>query len=154
MGVQPARAGAAARAPGASRRGVSFCLSGDIHFAITGKVTYFTGAPLVAQSRIAQLVSSALKNVPPATQDAYAQLGIAEQLGAAISGPYDRLGWAGAGDAPTFDKTGGSFQLASKMIDTPAVIPVRMLPPNALAQLRAHARQATRMGVALRSRQG
>ena len=120
----------------ASRRAVVL-LSGDIHFAVTGKVTYFTGAPLVAQSRIAQLVSSALKNVPPATQVAYAQLGIAEQIGAAISGPYDRLGWAGAGDAPTFDKTGASFQLASKMIDTPAVIPVRMLPPNALAQLHA-----------------
>ena len=122
-----------------SSRPAVVLLSGDIHFAITGNVTYFTATPqgLVAKSRFAQLVSSALKNVPPAAQVAYAQLGIAEQIGAVIGGPYDRLGWAGAGDAPTFDTTGASFQLASKMLDTPAVIPVRMLPPNALAQLRS-----------------
>ena len=104
------------------------------------------------ESQIAQLVSSALKkNVPPATQVAYAHRSgsprTARRGDLRATARYDRLGWAGAGDAPTFDKTGGSFQLASKMIDTPAVIPVRMLPPNALRPAaRAHARQATQNG--------
>jgi hypothetical protein len=122
-----------------SRPAVVF-LSGDIHFSLTSKVTYWrkddTNA-LAPVSRFAQLISSALKNVPPEEKRSMATLGIVEQLGAVIAGPVDRLGWASGGvDGPNFDTTGASWQLVHRMNKNPAVIPVRMLPDPVVAQLR------------------
>ncbi len=123
----------------ASREAVVL-LSGDIHYALTGSVTYFrhTDSGLEAVSRFAQLISSALKNEPGGARQAYAQLGIVEEIGALVAGPYDRLGWATGGvEGPDFDLTGGSYQLPRLMKLNPAVIPVRMLPDAARAQLRS-----------------
>jgi hypothetical protein len=123
----------------ASRKAVVI-LSGDIHYSLTGQVTYFAhrGEGLVPVSRFAQLISSALKNEPGGAEAAYAQLGIAEQIGALIGGPYDRLGWASGGtDGPNFDLTGASYQLALKLRMNPAIVPVRMLPKPVRDQLRA-----------------
>ncbi len=84
-----------------------------------------------------QLISSALKNEKGGIIQALVQLGIAEQLGAIVGGPYDRLGWHEGGvNGPDFDKTGASRQLIARMNSNPAVIPVRMLNDIALQQLR------------------
>ncbi len=125
-----------------SSREAVVILSGDIHYSLTGQVTYFrhTDSGLAPVSRFAQLISSALKNEPGGANAAYAQLGIVEQIGAVVGGPYDRLGWAtGGGEGPNFDLTSASYHLALKMRMNPAIIPVRMLPDAARQQLRARA---------------
>ena len=118
-------------------------LSGDIHFSLTGKLTYWTGGAsgLRVQSRIVQLISSALKNEPGGLKQALVQLGIAEQLGALVGGPYDRLGWRGGTDSPDFVRgfitPRTPAQLAYRARSNPAIIPSRMLDDDAKAKLYA-----------------
>lgn len=125
-------------------------LSGDIHFSMTGKLTYWKrsegsfGNPsrLVPASRFAQLISSAVRNEKGGMIQELVQLGLAEQLGAVIGGPYDRLGWAEGGvNRPDFDTTGSSHQLITKMRMNPVVIPTRMLNATAKQQLRTRTMQ-------------
>jgi hypothetical protein len=134
-----------------SSRSAVVLLSGDIHFSLTGKVTYWKhdpGSPgnpshLVPVSRFVQLISSALKNEPGGMKQALVQLGIAEQLGAIIGGPYDRLGWREGGvNGPDFATPQTPHQLAVKMRKNPAVIPVRML--DAATKDRLRSRTLTR----------
>ena len=129
-----------------SSRKAVILLSGDIHFALTGKVTYWQqrnvaalgGQPgLEPKCRLVQLISSAIKNEPGGMKQAMVQLAIAEQLGAVIGGPYDRLGWQSGGlHGPQFDISGAPYQLELKMRSNPAVVPVRMLNTIAKTQLR------------------
>lgn len=122
-------------------------LSGDIHFSLTGKLTYWTRVDnvphpgLQAKSRIVQLISSALKNEPGGLKQALVQLGIAEQLGAVIGGPFDRLGWPGGTEAPDFDKSfitiHSPLQLGFRARQNPAIIPTRMLDDDVKKKLYA-----------------
>jgi hypothetical protein len=125
-------------------RGSVVMLSGDIHFSMTGKFTYWRKhvdehgvAKLQPTARFVQLVSSALKNEPGGIKQMLVQLQLAEQIGAVLGGPFDRLGWASGGvDGPVFDTTGGSHLLALKMRMNPAIVPVRMMNDTARHQLR------------------
>jgi hypothetical protein len=129
-----------------STRSAVVMLSGDIHFSMTGKVTYWTLQPgtglgnpdkLEPKSRFVQLVSSALKNEPGGLKQMLVQLQLAEQIGAVLGGPFDRLGWhSGGNDGPSFDTAGSSHLLAVKMRMNPAVVPVRMMNDAAKQQLR------------------
>jgi hypothetical protein len=126
-----------------SSRPAVVLLSGDIHFSMTGKVTYWTAAEtppnkLVPTMRLVQLVSSALKNIPSNVKQMNAQIALAEQIATMLGGPYDRFGWAAvtATDGPNFDTTGAGLQLQLKMQNNPAVIPARMLPKPVYDQLR------------------
>jgi hypothetical protein len=126
-----------------SSRPAVVLLSGDIHFSMTGKVTYWTAAEtppnkLVPAMRLVQLVSSALKNIPSDAKQMNAQIALAEQIATVLGGPYDRFGWPSGSvtEGPNFDITGGGLQLALMMRNNPAVIPARMLPQPVYNQLR------------------
>jgi hypothetical protein len=105
---------------------------------MSAKVTYWKSSPtgLVPTTRLAQLTSSALRNDPGLDRRKYIHLGFAEQLGAIISGPYDRLGWASAGNhGPDFET--GSFWVRRLLQVEPVLLPTRMLPEDVLAQIRS-----------------
>ncbi len=121
-----------------STRTAVVVLSGDIHFAMSAKVTYWkaSAGALEPTTRIAQLTSSALRNDPGFERRKYLHLGFAEQFGAIATGPFDRLGWASAGvHGPKIET--GSFWLRRLLQTEPVLIPTRMLPEDELAKVRA-----------------
>ncbi|MBE7449291.1 MAG: hypothetical protein HS111_10435 [Kofleriaceae bacterium] len=127
-----------------SRRCVVF-LSGDVHYSLSGKMTYWKrgevdgGMGLVPTTRFIQLTSSALQNETGAHEILLAHLGLAQQFGAVVTGTYDRLGWRSAGvGGPTLPSSEDlSPQLRRLLHHEPVIVPTRMLPPDVLASLRA-----------------
>lgn len=124
-----------------SRRAVLF-LSGDVHYALTGKMTYWKrGAAnrLEPATRFVQLTSSGLLNQTGAGEILLAHLGLAQQFGAVVTGPYDRLGWAAAGaGGPTLPSSTTLSRHVTRLLQQePVLIPTRALPDDVLASLRA-----------------
>lgn len=125
----------------ASRRAVLF-LSGDVHYALTGKMTYWKrGASMRLEpvARFVQLTSSGLLNQTGAGEILLAHLGLSQQFGAVVTGPYDRLGWASAGvGGPTLPSSEPLSRHVTRLLQQePVLVPTRALPEDTLTALRA-----------------
>ncbi len=111
-------------------------LSGDVHYSISAKHTYWKrqATGLVPTTRIVQLTSSALQNQTGADEVLLAHMALAQQFGSITSGTFDRLGWSETIDAPQVPDP--SWQLRAMLQKNPVLIPTRMLPEAFLEQLR------------------
>lgn len=123
-----------------SRRAVVF-LSGDVHYAFSGQLSYWRAGPtgLVPATRFAQLTSSALQNQPGEREMLLIHMAGAQQFGSIFTGPYDRLGWAHAdASGPPFDRALTSMRVRQLLEREPVLIPTRALPTAILDQLFEH----------------
>lgn len=113
-------------------------LSGDVHYSISAKLTYWKRqAPqLVPATRIVQLTSSALQNQTGADEILLAHMALAQQFGAVVSGTFDRLGWAETIQAPQLPEP-MSWQLRAVLNKNPVLVPTRMLSDAILQQVRS-----------------
>ena len=129
----------------ATRRIVIF-LSGDVHYSLSIKMTYWKNVPaaglvpahLAASTRFVQLTSSALQKQSGADEIRLLNLPFIEQLAAVITGPTERLGWQAPpiGHALLTSSHNLSPQVRVAMRKTPVLLTTASLPADVVHALR------------------